>query len=218
MKNVVRAAALALTLGMVTTPVSAQSIGLAGHASTLGLGGGVAVSLSPMVSLRGRVSFQPYEPNRIVDEIDVTASLSSRAYSALVDVHPFAGSFHVSAGLVQFSEPIKVVGQPLQEVEVNGQMYQPSEIGSVEAVLRTKERAPYAGIGWGKAAGSLGLLFDLGVVFQGEPQLEVTVDGPFASDPIFQQNLDAEVAEVEGDLSGFKFYPVLSVGFSIGAF
>ena len=219
MNNVVRAAAVALTLGLVASPASAQSIGIAGHASTLGLGGEVAYSVSPMVSVRARASFQLWEPNRIVDELDVTATLSSRAYGLLVDVHPFTGSFHVTGGLVQFSAPIKVVGQPLNDVEINGIMYDPSEIGSVQALLRTKERAPYAGIGWGKAAGSLGLMFDLGVVFQGEPQLEVTVDGPLlSSDPIFQQNLDAEVAEVQGDLAGFRYYPVLSVGFSVGAF
>ncbi len=223
MKNVVRIATLMSTLGILGlgfTPGSAlaQGIGLAGHASTLGVGGTIGFAVSPMVSVRARASFQPWEPQRIVDDIDVTATLSPRSYAGFVDVHPFAGSFHLTGGLVQFSAPISVVGQPLASVEINGQMYDPSQVGSVEAVVRTKERAPYAGIGWGKAAGSFGLMLDLGVVFQGEPQLEVTIDGPFSSDPLFQQNLEAEVTQIESDISDFKYYPVLSVGFSIGAF
>lgn len=218
LKNVLRSAAAVAMLALVASPAAAQGIGIAGHASTLGVGGDLGIALSPVVSVRARASFQPWEPSRVVDDIDVTATLSSRTYAAFVDLHPFAGSFHISGGLVQFSAPITVVGQPLSSVEINGSMYEPDQVGRVEAIVRTKERAPYAGIGWGKAAGSFGMMLDLGVVFQGEPQLEVTVDGPFSSDPVFQQNLNAEVAEVENDISGFKYYPVISLGFSLGGF
>ncbi len=218
MKNTFRLAAVALTLGLLAGPLSAQGIGLSAHASTLGVGGELAFSLSPVVSVRARASFQPWEPQGVVDDVDVTATLSPRTYAALVDLYPFAGSFHLTGGLVQFSAPISIVGQPINAVEINGQMYDPAEVGSVQAIVRTKERAPYAGIGWGKAAGSFGLMLDLGVVFQGEPQLEVITDGPFSSDAVFQQNLDAEVSRVENDISDFKYYPVLSIGFSIGAF
>ena len=62
------------------------------------------------------------------------------------------------------------------------------------------------------------MTLDLGVVLQGEPTLQVTADGEFAADPIFQANLDAEVAQLEDDISSFKYYPVISVGLAFGTF
>ena len=210
-------AALSCMLVMAA-PLRAQNIGVAGHASTLGVGGEVTLGLSPQLGVRGRVSVQPWEPNRIIDEVDVTASFSSPVYSGFVDFYPFGGSFHLTGGLVHFSAPITLFGTPVAPVEVNGSMYDPSQIGDVEVEVQTKERAPYAGIGFGRPSGyGFGMFVDMGVVFQGEPTLNVQFDGPFANDPTFQQNLDVEIAQVEDDISSFKYYPVLSIGLRFGA-
>jgi len=203
---------------MVASNASAQGVGLAGHASTLGLGGEITVGLSPNLGVRGRVSMQPWEPSRIVDDLDIKASFASPVYSGFVDLYPFGGSFHLTGGMVHFSSPITMTGSALAPVEVNGAMYEPEQIGNVAVRVLTKETAPYAGFGFGRPGrGGFGLFVDLGVVFQGEPGLDVQVDGPFANDALFQQNLDLEVARAEQDISAFKYYPVLSVGVSLGS-
>ena len=209
----------ALLLGATTTALAGQQIGAAGHLSTLGVGGNVAVALSPQLGLRLGLSVQPWEPTREVEDVSVTATFSSPVYSGLVDLYPFGGTFHLTGGIVQFGDNITVVGTPVRAIDVNGVTYQPSQVGNVTAVVVTRKRAPYVGIGWGNAAGgAFGVTFDVGVALQGEPGLQVTTDGPFANDPIFQANLDAEVAEIEGDIAQFKYYPVIALGVAFGAF
>ncbi len=201
------------------TTLEAQQIGASGHVSTLGIGGNLALGLSPIFGVRAGLSVQPWEPEREIDDVAVTASFSSPVYSLLVDFHPFMGSFHLTGGMIQFGDNISMVGTPVRPVEVNGVTYQPSEVGSVTAVIVTKKRTPYLGIGWGSPAKSaFGVTFDVGVAFQGRPGLQVTADGPFAGDPLFQANLDAEVARLEDDISSFKYYPVVSIGLGFGAF
>ncbi len=210
----------ALVVWAATSPVlEAQQMGASGHVSTLGVGGNLAVALSPNLGVRVGLSVQPWEPSREVEDVDVTASFSSPVYAALLDLFPFRGSFHLTGGMIQFGDNISMVGTPVRPVEVNGVTYQPSDVGNVTAVLVTKKRAPYLGIGWGNPTrGAFGMTLDLGVAFQGEPGLQVTASGPYAGDPTFQANLDAEVARIEDDISSFKYYPVVAIGLSFGTF
>lgn len=204
-------------LAFLASPAQAQDFGLAGHVGTLGIGAGAAFEVNSRLALRAAISVQPWEPNRVVEDVDVTASFASPAYSGRVDLYPFAGAFRLSGGVVHFSEPITLVGTPVGPVEVNGTMYDPADVGDVAVRVMTRESAPYLGVGFGRVSGAgLGVFMDLGVVFQGEPTLDVAFDGPFANQPAFQQNLQVEVAEVEDDISGYKYFPVLSVGVRFG--
>jgi len=78
--------------------------------------------------------------------------------------------------------------------------------------------APYFGIGCGNAvskSGRLRFAFDLGVMFQGSPEVDLTAT---ASDPGLQSELNAElekeVKEIEDDVKDIKLYPVISLGLS----
>ena len=200
---------------VVPGEASAQ-VGFTANAGTLGVGADVAVSLSPMFGVRGRASFQPWEPTYTVDEVEVTAQMQSPNFSAFLDFTPFGTSIRLVGGVVRFGSNIEVVGVPLEPVDVNGVTYEPSQIGTLTGVILTKEVAPYAGIGFGNPMGRFGLVVDLGVAFQGRPELQVSADGPFANDPQFESNLNVEVQQAEEDLESFRFFPVISLGLSIG--
>jgi hypothetical protein len=53
---------------------------------------------------------------------------------------------------------------------------------------------------------------DFGVLWQGEPIVELASDGALAGDPSFQAALEAERRELEDEMSDFKAWPVLQVG------
>ncbi|PHR93612.1 MAG: hypothetical protein COA69_02945 [Robiginitomaculum sp.] len=54
----------------------------------------------------------------------------------------------------------------------------------------------------------------LGVMFVGSVEAELSSTGLLASDPNFLIELNREVNSLESDLDGYKYYPVVSLGFS----
>ena len=59
----------------------------------------------------------------------------------------------------------------------------------------------------------VGLNLDFGVLWQGDPQVSLFADGPIASDPGFQANLEEERNQLLDEVSDYKAWPVLSLGF-----
>ena len=52
---------------------------------------------------------------------------------------------------------------------------------------------------------------DIGVHFQGKPDVSLAGDGTLSSDSLFLSAVDDEIADIEDDLSFLQFYPVLGV-------
>ena len=62
-----------------------------------------------------------------------------------------------------------------------------------------------------------GFFVDLGVAYQGAPELELDPFGNATALPGFNANLETERQDIEDALGKyFRFYPVISLGFSIG--
>lgn len=198
-----------------SAPLSEVGFGVAAHASTLGLGGDLAVSFGNRLGARARMSFQPYSPSATWDnQVDVTVDMESPTFAALVDFFPTGGGLRATGGLVRFNDGFEIDAVLSEAVEFNGTTYEPSDIGRVFGSVSGKNTAPYLGIGWGNAAlGSpVGITVDLGVAFYGSPAVNLDAEGPFADDPTFRANLETERGELEADLEGYKYYPLLSVG------
>ncbi|MCU0774209.1 MAG: hypothetical protein MUC74_06790, partial [Ideonella sp.] len=73
---------------------------------------------------------------------------------------------------------------------------------------------PYLGLGWGHHAGGTGWGFvaDIGASF-GRPKVSGGVSGPIAaSQPGIQQDVERELQELRDGLSGFRFFPQVSLG------
>jgi hypothetical protein len=135
----------------------------------------------------------------------------------MVDLYP-AGGFRVTGGLRYTSKGIVIIGDYVGSVDIGGTVYTPAEVTSLTGEIVTQDVAPYVGVGWGNPAGSkFGFFVDLGVAYQGAPEVVLDADGPVASLAEFQANLAQEQQAIEDDLGQyFKFYPVISLGFSIG--
>jgi hypothetical protein len=90
-------------------------------------------------------------------------------------------------------------------------------VGALSGKVDFDDIAPYVGIGWDTTFGKdncFGLVFELGVLYQGSPDVNLVSSGPIASDPTFQAELAKETAALQDDLDEYKFYPVVAVGLS----
>jgi len=196
----------------------AEGIGVTGRISTLGLG--VEVTKSMTTALNARVGFNTWSYNENFsdnDGIEYEFNLELRSMSALLDWHPFNGGFRLSGGLFYNKNNITATAKPKSSYSIGNSTYTAAQIGSVTANIDFKTMVPYLGIGWGNAVGKdkrLGIVFDLGIVYQGSPDVSMQATGLVASDPTFQADLAREEQELQNDVDEFKYYPVVSLGIS----
>jgi hypothetical protein len=102
-------------------------------------------------------------------------------------------------------------------VEIGDNIYDPEDVGTLTGVFTRNTLSPYVGIGFGNAATSrIGFFLDLGVGYHGEVGFTLEADGPIVSDPDFQDDIAREEQRIREDVKNYKYYPVLSLGFSIG--
>ncbi len=138
-------------------------------------------------------------------------------FSVLLDWHPFDGGFRVSAGAVSNGNEYKATGsQTTGNITVGNQTFSAAQLGTLRAQIDSDSVVPYLGLGWGNAVAKgspLSFSFDLGVIFQGDPNVTLTTEG---TDPAIQADvttqLAVEKAQLENDLDNFKLYPVVNVG------
>ena len=198
---------------------TAQAIGLGvtGKAGSLGIGVEVTKSLVPMVNVRGGLNFLNYNFDQSEGGNEYDFDLKLRSFSVLVDFHPIPRrGLRLSGGIIFNNNHLDMVSVPSGSYSIGNRTYSGAEVGTLTGKVDFKSTAPYVGIGWGNATnGRFGVAFDLGIVFQGSPQVALAATGIVASDPTFIQELNRENQELENDISGFKYYPVISLGLSL---
>lgn len=199
--------------GLLASPVALADLGLGVKAGTLGLGVEGTVGLATGVNLRAGLNSFSYDYSDSASGINYDVDLDLKSYALLLDWHPFAGSFKLTAGVLSNRNGATMTATPTGSVTIGNTTYPASAVGQLRGEVDFKSSAPYAGIGWGNAAGKtrgLGFSFELGVLFQGAPEVTLTSTNP----AVAQNDLDAEAREIEDDVSSFKSYPVISFGLS----
>lgn len=195
----------------------AVGLGVTGKAGTLGIGVEVTKSLIPMVNVRGGINFFDHTLNRTEGGNDYDFDLKLKSFSILVDLHPIPGrGFRISGGVVFNDNHIDMLGLASGTYSIGNRTYTASDLGILTGTVDFEPIAPYLGIGWGNAtSGRFGFALDVGLAFQGSPQVALSATGPVSSDPIFVQELNRENRELEDDVREFKYYPVVSVGLNV---
>lgn len=190
-----------------------QGLSLGPNVSTLGLGAELGYKFNDFFGLRLGANHFSYESDYDYDDIDYDTDITLESAGGVIDIYPFAGSFRISGGLRYNGNEADLSGTPKSDVKIGGDTFTPSEVGTLTGDLDFREFAPYAGIGF---AGSyfndhLVIGLDIGVHFQGKPDVSLSGDGSLSSDPTFLNAIDNEIADIEDDLSFLQFYPVLGV-------
>lgn len=211
-----------VSIGRLCAAEEAEDGGVAGFSlkiGTLGYGVDFTLGLASEINTRLGLNMFSYEPDVGDDEEDegpedIEVELDWQTIPILLDWHPWAENFRFSLGAVVNNNEVVLTADIGEEVEINDRSY---VISDLQGKVTFDPVAPYLGIGWGNArrAGPVKFAFDLGVMFQGAPQVELTATAASAGQQTqLQADLDAEKAELEDDLDAFTMYPVISFGIS----
>ena len=198
--------------------------------STLGLGGSVVRKIVPQLNARAGVN--AFGVGFDLEDTDATyeADLNLFNVSTLVDYHPIKSSgLRLSGGLIFGDNNVEGTATPTfselegtDTIEIGDQTFNAEDLASVDADFDlTSSVAPYLGVGWGNpVSGNKGLGFwaNLGVVFGGSPEVNITPNTAEGLPTQVEQEIEDAVAreteDLEDELDFISVYPVLSLGLS----
>jgi len=180
---------------------------------TLGMGGEINYAINPMFTVGLGLNTFTQNLNQTDSDIEYDVEFKLQTFALLGSYHPFEGVFRLTGGLMlngnKLSETAKLTGT----YDIGGTTYTATEVGTLKSTVDFNAIAPYLGLGWGKSAGSgFGVTFDIGVLFQGSPNVSMTANGTAANNPVFMAKLKAEEADAADGLKGFTMWPVMSLG------
>jgi hypothetical protein len=205
---------LLLALLAAGTASADNDFGLGVKAGTLGLG--LEASWQPLPYLEVRLGANSYDYDDTGSEagIDYDATLALESFYATANFHFPISPMRVTAGIYSNGNEFQLLNDDLQDKNIGGIVYPGAGIGVLESTTSFASSAPYLGIGFDfTLAGKVGMNLDFGVLWQGEPEVSLSADGALASDPGFQAALELEREQLEDEVSDFKAWPVISLGF-----
>lgn len=205
---------------LAVSPAAWADVGVLLKAGTLGAGLDVSKGIGDTLGLRLQANAFSFDEDITESNVEYKAELDLRSAGVLLDWHPFSGVFRVSAGAYWNGNETSATGRPTGGTyEINGVTYPSSSIGSLEGQIDFDSVAPYFGIGWAsapKAGRGMTFSFDLGVLYQGEPNVGLTAACGAALPALqctqLQNDVAAEQASLQEELSDYKFHPVVSIG------
>lgn len=201
-------AAVLLVTGSTVFASETGSFGAGVKAGTLGAGVELTYAISPRFTMGVGINKFSSSTTDTTDGIDYDVDLNLQTVAVLANFHPFAGSFRITAGAMINSNELEMTADCSPTCEIGGTDYPEAAAGDLKATVDFNKFAPYAGIGFGHSASSgLGFTLDVGVLMQGEPQVDISA-GPLVS----QADIAQEEANAEDDIKGFTMYPVISAG------
>ncbi|MFQ5704556.1 MAG: hypothetical protein ACE5HT_11100 [Gemmatimonadales bacterium] len=196
--------------------LAAQGVGIAVHGGTLGVGADLAVSPVSRIALRGGANFIPVDVDFTYSGTPVTLDPPSPQYTAFLDLF-LVGGLRITGGAVFSPDDVVLTGNFTGTIDIGNTTYSLAEVGKLTGTIVNDDVAPYVGIGWGNPAGSrFGFFLDLGIAFQGKPSVVLSANGTASTLLSFATDLEQERQDFENDIDLFRYYPVASIGFSIG--
>ena len=234
MKRRLTVVVVCLLLGAFPSASFAQ-FGVGVKMSTLGIGIEGASQLATRVNVRGGFNAFNYNRDFTNSGISYSGELTLRSVTANLDFY-LAGPFHFSPGLLLYNGNrgtadafvpggqsftlgnTRYVSNPANPITGNGK-------------LSLNKAAPELLLGFGNLVPRSGrhftANFEFGAVYQGSPSVTLNLNGSActstgpgplqcvnaATDPTVQSNIRAQESKLNDDLSPFKWYPVLSLGF-----
>jgi hypothetical protein len=208
---------LMITLFLFVTSTSALAWEWSVGANVSTLGGGVSLEKQFSEHFVGRVgvNYFYYSYSGTESQIKYDFDLTLKNAAILGDFHPFAGNFRITAGILINGNEIKGKAKGQGTYEIGDMVYTAAQIGELKGKIDFNTIAPYLGLGWDfgfKKEKGFTFTFDVGVVYQGKPDVDLKVNGPIATNALFQQELSKEESRVEDSIDEYRYYPVVTIG------
>ncbi len=183
--------------------------------STLGVGVDFSRSLANRFAFRvGYSGFSTdFSETEAGIDYDIDLDLASIAVSG--DWHPWGNGFFLSGGALFNNNEANALGNgDGADITIGNETFDAGLVGDLTARVEFDDVAPMVALGWNGAFAKrrIGVVISAGVVFQGEPVVTLQADGVLADEPLFQQELAREQAELQEDVSDYTLYPVASFG------
>ncbi len=204
-------------LGLLGTQnaVADDNLWLGARAGTLGVGFEATWRPVPVLDIRAGIHNYNYDTTSAEAGIDYDTELGFDNFYGAINLRAPMSPFRLTAGIYSNRNKISLTSQSSPSYNIGGMTYTSAELGTLSAAVTFDKSAPYLGVGADfRILNTLGLNFDFGVLWQGEPAIALNASGPIAMDPNFQAELAAEMTELQSALSNYKAYPVASIGLS----
>jgi hypothetical protein len=227
-------AASTIAPGSLSTPPF-SSLGVALKFGTAGAGFDLATPIASWLNLRGGASFFTYNTTLLEDGATISGAIKFQNASAMLDVFPFHNRFRISGGMTVynntgFNAALTVPGGNSFTVGNTSYTSDPSDPIHGTGTFNFGNRyAPRVSLGFGNMlprSGHWALETEAGFQYISQPTVLYVIDGSGCTGPgnlncgpINQSDVKQEQTDLQNDLSGLRFYPILSIGLSykIGA-
>ena len=212
-KLLILSALFAMSAMTSSSSYADTAIGVGG--STLGYQVALSQSMSENLNLRIIHNTASQDFDGETDGVDYNYDFEFSSTSLLIDWHVFGGGFRLTTGaLINDNEIHAQSDINGLTLEVGDTVFTSTEVGRLEGDISFDSYAPYLGFGWGRAiADGFSVVFDLGVVFQGQPEVSLqTVGGTLSDNQLLLDEVEREEQELQEDADEFDLYPVVSLG------
>jgi len=207
------AALLAALLALPAAASADDNLWLGVKAGTLGIG--IEGTWRPIEWLDLRVGANRYDYNDSGSKAGVNydGTLQLDTYYGTANLRFPLSPFRVSVGYFSNSNKVLLQSADNPTFDIGGVTYSADEVGTLSAQADWPTTSPYLGAGFDfELFNKIGLNFDFGVLWQGDPRVSMQSTGPLANDPLFLDAIETERSELEDDISALKAYPVVSMG------
>jgi hypothetical protein len=202
---------------------SASAAGVGIRAGTTGIGGDVAFDLVPTLSARFGYSWLNFNTSVESSDVNYDGKTKLSNGNLFLDWAPLGPFFRFTGGLILNANKVDVTAQATGGTyTLGGTTYPAAAVGSLTGTVKSgNSAAPYLGIGYGRVAGTgVNFYADLGVMFQGTPKATLTATcGPATPAALcsqIQASTALEAIDLQDSIKNFKYYPVASIGVTIG--
>ena len=192
-----------------------NNIWLGVKAGTLGIGLEGTWRPIDWVDLRLGGSVYDYSETGAQAGINYDATLELQTYYATANFRFPLSPFRITAGLYSNNNEIQMVSIDTPTFNIGGTTYTSTEVGTLTSNTSWDSTSPYFGAGFDfEILGKVGMTFDFGVLWQGDPKVSLGATGTLAAAQSFLDDLEAERAELADEVDVLKAYPVVSLGFN----
>jgi hypothetical protein len=216
MNKLIKHSVLGAALLMASAGVHAdQNVWMGVKAGTLGFGVEAAWRPIPWFDVRVGANQFTYEETGAQAGINYDAELSLDTYYGTANFRFPLSPMRFTAGIFSNGNELLLVNDDALALDIGGVVYPGAAVGTLRSVTSFSDTAPYAGVGFDfDVFNKIGLNLDFGVLWQGDPEVTLTADGPIAGDPTFQDALEQERQQLLEEVEDYKAWPVVSIGFT----
>ena len=209
-------AALLLSAGSAMAQSSEPGVAVGATAGTSGVGLDVQVKLGPIFTLRGSLDRLTHSADERYDGVDYNADLTFDTVGVFIDMHPMANGLLISGGAYLGDRDIALAATPTGPVEIGGQTYSASQVGTLNGAVKLGDVAPFIGLGWDDTfyrSGRWGFRAVAGVAWSDAPEVALTsTGGSLSNDATFQARLRDESQRITEETEGYGLFPIIQVG------